>query len=179
MPVATEQVELDQIGGLFTGIGQQFDVADYEETLKHCIPDIIAAHRQNLDEEIDSEGDPWPALAPITVEKKRKQGAPQPEHALWRWGSLRKSVLDPTDRYHVQEIQNRGLIFGSDAHSWDKEKQEWNPSAHLMQFGGITVIDGHTVYVPPRPFIGLNRDVLDRITEKVADNAVESMKLKP
>lgn len=179
MTVAVEQLELHELPSLFAGIGQQFDVADYEETLKHCLPDIVAAHRQNLDEQVDSEGDPWPALAPITIAKKRRQGAPHPEHALWRWGSLRKSVLDPSDRYHIQDIQNRELIFGSNAHSWDKDSQTWNPSAHLMQFGGLTYIDGHLVYVPPRPFIGLNKDVLDRITEKVADNAVESMKFKP
>lgn len=170
----------DAFGEILVGLERSFDAADYSDTFTgDAIPALLHSHRQNLDEQIDSTGEPWPALSPVTVAKKRKQGAPHPQHALWNWGSLRKSVLDIGDRYHIGEVQSREMTFGSDAHSWDKESGTWNPSAHLMQFGGFTEIGGNVVYVPPRPFIGVNEDVLGMIVNDVADHAAEEFDYKP
>ena len=169
----------DALSEVFRGLESSFDSADYSETFQSgAIPELLHSHRQNLDEQVDSEGNPWEPLSPTTIKKKRREGSPFPEHALWNWGSLRKSVLDTSDRYHIGGVNPRDMAFGSDAHSWDKSTQQWNPSAELMQFGGWTQIGGKTVYVPARPFIGVNRDVLDKITEQVADHAVSEFDFK-
>lgn len=94
--------------------------------------DQVAAAQLRFETAIDPEGDPWAALAPRTV-KRRRQKNPRP---LLDRGHLRSSLTHRPGRRSVDMGSN--LIY-----------------ARIQQMGGRTGRGGATT-IPARPYFGVS-----------------------
>ena len=140
------------LGGIFQELENDYNAADYRQAFEEFLPDLIADHRSNFDGRHDPNGDPFLPLSPYTVKKK---GHDQP---LVETNRLRASVLNLDHPDHLGEVTDRYLTFGTDV-----------PYGIFHQEGRG---------VPQRAFVGMNEPLLENISNRVADRAVEELKAK-
>jgi hypothetical protein len=150
--VQVEQIsDLDFLGGVFVEIEQQFVQADYRNLLEQTIDDLEEDHAEYFAGEHTPDGDPWPALSPVTIKKKG--------HAiiLREFDSMRDSLIDRTRdsiRDVISEAPNHSLTFGT-----MDEKSPYH-------------MEG-TERMPKREHVGLTEPRCNAIAENTADATVE------
>jgi phage gpG-like protein len=141
------------LGGTFQDMENGYNAADYSTPLESALPEIIDDHATGFALRQDPNGSTWPPLAAYTIKKKGH------DIPLVETGRLKASVLDLNHPDHIGGVSHRGLLFGTD-----------------VEYGLIHQEGGGRI--PQRAFIGLKEKTLDKITDAVADAAVDSLKMK-
>ena len=154
MTVPVEQYDDPRyLGGTFQDMENGYNEADYSQALEGMLPQIVEDHTSVFSQRQDPNGSIWPPLAPYTVKKKGH------DIPLVETNRLKSSVLNLDHSDHVGGVTHRGLLFGTSVEY------------------GIFHQEG-TSKIPQRAFIGLKPQTLDQIVDKVADTAVDSLKMK-
>lgn len=146
-----ELTGIEQLGGVLLDIDQKFQNADFREPLEGFIPQIEQEERAAFAGEKTPGGEPWAKLSPYTIKKKG--------HAriLYESGAMMAAMIDHKAPHHVGEVTDRFLTYGTD-----------------LEYAAFHQ-DG-TDRISQREFAGLSEETVDRLVNRTADHAVESLK---
>lgn len=103
-------------------------------------------------------GEPWPHLAPMTVEQRRSLGFAGEHPILQRAGSLKESLVDRSHPLNITEISRHGYHD-----HWERIYIELGSADErfpILHAGGW--IDP-LHYVPPRPMTVLGDEAIQRL----------------
>lgn len=151
-PVRTQMIDdVRFLGGIFQDVENGFREADYEGDLAKYLPRLRNDHANMFTGQHDSSGRQWKPLSPSTIKKKGHS------LILWETGRLAGSLTGAGGGDQIAATSHRGLKFGTR-----------DEKAPFHQEG--------TAKMPARPPVGLTEETLDKITESIADAAVETMK---
>lgn len=147
-----EQIEgIDFLPAVIADVEQQFLRASYQPVMDAQIAELEAAHQSYFSAEESPTGEKWPALSPVTIATKGH------DRILYEFGDLLASLTGQSPDA-VREVSDQGLTFGTQ-----------DPKSFHHQHG-----DG----VPRRQHVGVDNETLDAMVTRVADHAVESLKIK-
>lgn len=91
-------------------------------------------------------GEPWPHLAPMTVEERRSLGFPGEHPILVRSGRLKRSLIERSHPLNITDVSTHGYhAYLERIHIELGSADEHFP---LLHAGGFTNLG---YYVPPRP----------------------------
>lgn len=113
--------------------------------------------QENFSGEKEGDGSRWQPLAPKTQVQRQHLGFAQQHPILVRTGSYRASFVQRGGVDHIEE-------FTSTGDGWSLVVGSRDRRAGILEYGGNTVINGHVVYVPPRPVRFLSETAEQRIT---------------
>lgn len=113
--------------------------------------------QENFSGEKEGDGSKWQPLAPRTQAQRHYLGFAQQHPILVRTGSYRASFVQRNGPDHIEELTTTG-------DGWELVVGSRDRRAGLLEYGGNTVINGHVVYVPPRPVRFLSEQAEQRIT---------------
>ena len=156
---------LDKLPDLFGEIdGLLFD-GDFTPALRDEIPHLHEIHRNHFDSQANPIGQAWAPLAQSTIDGKGRRSGHQAAHStiLVDTGRLAESLImgDTTDSDRVRDVQR-------------------NPGADFLVFGTSVEYsifhDIGTTRMPARVHVGMNDTDADKMTERLADAAVEILK---
>jgi phage virion morphogenesis protein len=112
---------------------------------------LVTSTQQRFEDQVDPEGQPWPALAESTQQKKVSRGRVRgSENILRVGGDLYRSITYLARADEVSVGSNRRY-------------------AAIQQLGGQAG-RGKAVYVPPRPYLGLSEDDRQEIHQILLDH---------
>ena len=138
----------------FSQIHQDFRDVRYVGILQGIVADLETLHAQYFVSNTDPVGKPWPPLAASTVRAKGH------DTILVDTGKLRASLIGKTGdsiREVFVEGETHGLMFGTDLEY-----------AHYHLTG--------TNRMPARPEVGISNEVMDAMTGRMLDFAIEELK---
>lgn len=141
------------LGGIYQEMETGFENANYTDPLTDFQADLVQAHQGYFVDRQDPNGSIWPALAPSTVKRKKH------DRPLIDTQRLSRSLFDVNHPDHVGEINERFLVYGTDV--------EYG-IFHQRGAGRI----------PQRAFVGMNEPLVGNVANRVADQAVDSLKAK-
>lgn len=131
---------------------------------KHDILDYgVEEQHRHFDEQIDPLGYLWEPLARPTIQRRaeRQQFIRDLDTILIETGFLKD---------HVEgELHNDLIRIGL--------LDDIPPYGEVQQRGGTASVDGKTIHIPPRPFIGLNADnehEIGLIAERAIQAAIDA-----
>ena len=134
---------------------------------------VRAGFAANFNNESSGNGNDWKPLAPKTNADRRKRGFPTTHPILVRTGSYRASFTVPGSANSLVEEESTGSEWTMYVGSSDNRR--------ILEFGGITIIDDHEVYVPPRPATILSdqaesniASVIERVIAQIEDRTLEA-----
>lgn len=156
---------LDRLGDLFADIGEQLFDADFTPALRAEIPHLMETHRDHFDNQSNPVGEAWAPLAQSTIDGKGRRSGHNAAHS---------TILVDTGRLA------ESLIMGESADADRIRDVERNPGADFLVFGTSVPYsifhDTGTRRMPARVHVGLNDTDVDKMTERLADFAVEKLK---
>lgn len=138
----------------FSQIHQDFRDVRYVKILQGIVADLETLHAQYFVSESDPTGKPWPVLEPSTIMAKGH------DTILVDTGKLKASLEGKTGdsiREVFVEGETHGLMFGTDLEY-----------AHYHLTG--------TSRMKARPEVGINNEVMDALTGRMLDFAIEELK---
>jgi phage gpG-like protein len=134
---------------------------------------VRAGFAENFANESSGNGDEWKPLAPKTNIDRRKRGFPTQHPILVRTGRYRASFTVPGSANSLVEEESTGSEWTMYVGSSDNRR--------ILEFGGITIINDHEVYVPPRPATILSdqaesniASVIERVIAQIEDRTLEA-----
>jgi len=132
-------------------ISGDFNAIDYEPVMIASLELIADGEKAAFDSGSSPGGEPWTPNAPSTIEKKG-HGI-----VLFETGALEQSLVEVGAENNIHETSHRGLLFGTEL-----------PYSIFNQEG--------TSRIPARPHVGMNEQLVDAITEEIAEFTVEQLK---
>jgi len=145
--------KVEDLQGVVDGVQQQFDQADYTETLNGIATFLEEQHAEYFSGDHSPSGDAWPALSPYTVARKGHDTILEESNALEE--SLTGQTPDSI-REVVSDGSQHGLSFGT-----SDEKSIFHQEG--------------TSRIPQREHVGTNEEQVDHMAEQVADAAVQAL----
>lgn len=135
------------LGDYLNRLAAQLNQADYSDLFRtEVVPLLVREHEEYFNKEAGPAG-PWAPLAPRTVKKKGF------DTILVEYNNMRSSLLfEGPD--HIEDITDRTLAWGTS-----------DPKAEIHQNGVLSK------KIPARPFVGMTEDMVDTVSDLVADAA--------
>lgn len=107
-------------------------------------------------------GEPWPHLAPMTVEERRSLGFAGEHPILQRTGSLKESLTDPSHPLNITNVLTHGY-YGYRERIYI-ELSSADERFPLLQAGGLTDLG---YYIPPRPMTLLGIEAIRQLEDTI------------
>jgi len=145
----TQEVELDDLAGVFADIGRQFEKIDYQPALADFILQLEEDHKRRFGLAVSPSGEPWKPLSEATVAKKKHDTILVETTELYR---------HLTSGEGIREVTPGEMIFGTDR-AGAGAHQEGAPSRNL----------------PARPHTGIPEELLASFVDQLADHTVEEL----
>lgn len=149
--MTTHTIDIGQFGSLFEDIQQQIETTDFFPVMHAAIQLIADGEKAAFNAGHGPNGEEW---APNAESTKRRKG-----HGivLFETGALEKSLVEVDGPGNINDAGSRELIFGT------------NVSYSLFnEFG--------TSRIPARPHVGISDQLIDALTEEIADYTVSQLK---
>lgn len=143
---------IQQIGGVLLDCEQRIRNADYTEDLVQFQEKLAEQHAGMFAGEFDSNLEDWAPLAKATIDRKGH------DRILVETGALRESLVHVGGAGNIHDVMPRGMLFGTEIEY-----------AVFHQEG--------TRRMPARPPVGVSEETLDKFVERIADSAVEKLKV--
>lgn len=139
---------------------------------KRAIEDAVrAGFAENFNNESGGNNRRWKILAPLTKVDRRRRGFPVEHPILVRTGGYRASFTVSGSSNSLVEEESTGSEWIMYVGSSDKRR--------ILEYGGITTIQGRQVYVPPRPATILSdqaesniASVIERVIAQIEDRTL-------
>lgn len=153
--VIKEEIEdIRFIGGVYADIDRGFRACDYTASMQAFFPVLETKHKERFEAQTDPGGVAWKPLSPRTVREKGH------DTILVRTGRLKASLVGrSSDSVREVSERGRGALFGSRV-----------PYSIFHMTGGR--------HLPRREHVGMIDDTALILVNSVADESVESLKLK-
>lgn len=133
---------------------------------------VRAGFAANFANESSGDGSSWTALAGRTNVDRQRRGFPTVHPILVRTGSYRASFTVPGSTNSLVEEESTGSEWTMYVGSSDNRR--------ILEFGGVTIIQGEQVYVPPRPATILSdqaenniASVIERVIAQIEDRTLD------
>lgn len=137
---------------IITDLQDRLKDADYSDPLGESQQDIAEFEAGMFAGGFDSNLVDWPPLKPSTIKRKGN------DRILVETGALMASLVSVGGPGNINAVESRGMLFGTDVEY------------------AIFHQDG-TSRMPARPPVGMAEDTLKKLTDGIADSAVDQLKL--
>ena len=137
---------------VLTDIQDRLKDADYSDPLGESQQDIAEFEAGMFAGGFDSNLVDWPSLKPSTIKRKGQ------DRILVETGALMASLVSVGGPGNINEVESRGMLFGTEVEY-----------ALFHQTG--------TQRMPARPPVGMAEDTLIKLTNGIADSAVDQLKI--
>jgi len=148
-------IQPDELPTVYDGIESDWQNMDFTPYLQEQFGELENMHIRFNVMEVDPSGQPWEELSPHTIERKGHS------KKLVEHGRLLASLSSEASG-SVRRVSNEGLTYGTSVEY-----------GSLQQYGGPGSTTG---IIPPRPFVGLTLEYIDKFVNGLADYVVEQMK---
>jgi hypothetical protein len=143
-----------ELGAVYLEVDQAYQGADYSDVFAAFIPVLESFHTNVFTSQASPGGEPWAPNAPATVEKKG-HGV-----ILFETGEEEAS-LEGTTGGSIRDVEDRFFVFGTSVdHAIFHNDPGPRPGSRE----------------PRRQDVGMNDELVDNLTNRVAEALVEKLK---
>lgn len=156
----------DQLQGVFDGVQEANDNADFTSTINDLIGDLEDDHNDYFMDQEGPDGRPWPDNSIETVIYKRLVFGDK-RSVLIASGDLWISLTGRNSN-SIRNVAEKGreLLFGTS-----------HPHSDFLTKGGLgrSPLTGRPMEIPGRTHVGMTEERLDKAVEDVANELVKQL----